>query len=268
MRIFDRVVSFCSRADPRVSASRVGRGVQVLLARGSARFDGPEASASPDRALAHALSWLGNELRGDAIPGRLRDAAGRLASFLDPQPDPSDRLAPSASETARVVALEDALAAEAARSAPERDVDAHGSAGTQEKAEQLAPELMHERTHGHDLSAGVCPFTGMRADGTLAAPASGVTSASGSTVEAPAPASPQPEPEPELRGSAREQDNELPAAGASVASSKRPTRARPAQKSKERLAGAQNVEKTSGRSATRSARKQPRSRTQASRKKA
>jgi hypothetical protein len=242
MRIFDRVVSFCSRA---------------------------EASATADRALAHALSWLGNELRGDVIPQQLREAAGRLASFLDPRPDPSDRLAASAAGKAPVVALEDALAAKAARSAPERDIDAHGSAGTQEKAAQLAPELMQERAHGHDLSAGVCPFTGMRVDGTLAAPASGVTFASGSTVEAPAPASPQPEPEPEpeVRGSAREQDDELPAAGASVARSKRASAARPAQKSKERLAAAQNVENTSGRSATRSARKQPRSRTQASRKK-
>jgi hypothetical protein len=40
------------------------------------------------------------------------------------------------------------------------------------------------------------------------------------------------------------------------------------EKDKERLAGARTVDNTSGRSATRSAAKQPRSRTQASRKKA
>lgn len=153
--------------------------------------------------LEGARSWLGNELRGEAVPERLRDTADRLATLIDPKQQPM-------SEPAKVVSLEAALEAKAAGVAHAELPQDHGP-------------------HVSAQPAGVCPFTGMRADGTLA----------------PSPAAP-----------------------AAVADTPAPPVPKARQKNKERLAGDEVVEKTSARSATRSAKKQPRSRTQATRKKA
>lgn len=188
------------------------------------------ARAPADGALNHALSWLDSELRGDAIPARLRDAAGRLAALLPSRAEPSASTsgAQAGGELPRaegptVVALEDALTA----------IDARAS----------ARELPKDAAHAADVSTGACPFTGLRADGTAAAPVASV-------ADAPQRATPEPAPP------AREPGPDAPVA---------PAKAR--RKNKERLAGAQTVENTSARSATRPAPKQPRSRAQATRKK-
>ncbi len=229
MRILDWLARGTARFDDK-ALSRVRRGVKDTAA----------ASASADSALGHALAWLGSELRGEAVPERLRDAAGRLASFLDPQTDGGARSAQGARDAPPVVALEDALAAR------ERDKAVAPSSDAR-------PSLPVDSAHARDLAVGVCPFTGLRADGTLAVPVADAAPLSVPAVEA----------------------REPPASETSKRASETSKRAGPRanetkrrQKRKERLAGAQTVDNTSGRSATRPAHKQPRNRVQPSGKKA
>jgi hypothetical protein len=220
-----------------------------------------------DNGLEGALSSLGSELRSDAIPERLRDAAARLATLLSPKGVSAD---PRPS-TKQVVSLEQALEA---KSAPQP-----GHVPTAE------PSLTAGHAAGH-AAEGVCPFTGLRADGTSASlaassdptldlsPAAQVAKSSAPTAPAARARKPRVRSQGrvEARGGTARETNQ--ARGTAREQSKhdgpgttsRPPKAR--EKDKEKLAGSRPVENTSARSATRSAPKQPRSRTQRSRKKA
>jgi uncharacterized protein (UPF0147 family) len=248
-----------------------------LLARGPARFDIALARLS-SLAQEHGLDRL---LRSEAIPERLRGAAERIASLLTSNPASAEVRA-----EAPVVSLEQVLAA---RAVPSHGVDV----------------LLEQGPARLDTAGvGVCPFTGLRADGTppMAAGASEPTlelplpkhadplpSTATPRAKAQEPAREVPARKPRARASerapaeardpAREQNAEArgPARGQN-AEARSPAREQPAeaaarepkrrQKDKERLAGTRAVEKTSARSATRSAAKQPRSRVQRSPKKA
>jgi hypothetical protein len=105
----------------------------------------------------------------------------------------------------------------------------------------------------------------MRADGTLAAPPAPVASTEDTPLELTVPREESEQPALDaLAGAASGAGEEAPPVAQTSATPVPKTR----QKNKERLAGAKVVENTSGRSATRPAKKQPRSRTQATRKKA
>jgi hypothetical protein len=219
-----------------------------------------------DKGLEGALSSLGNELRSDAIPERLRDAAARLATLLSPK-----------ATGAPVVALEQALAArDLQKSAGEALGHAQASVAAEPERTSILGSSAEARTstRGADHTGpGVCPFTGMRADGTLAVAPTSPVGANDPTLElSPLPAKAAHEPKAEVRASVHE-----PRVESAVRAPKaRAPKAREVEvrasahepkKDKEKLAGARIVENTSARSATRSAPKQPRSRTQRNRKK-
>jgi hypothetical protein len=225
-------------------------------------------------------------LRSDVIPERLRDAAERLASLFGAKPSHANETGAATP----VIALEEALKAKAASATAQGPSHGPDHGGVHAEAHGSA----RERDSGAHPAGGVCPFTGMRADGTLAGAPAIVAPTNNPTLELSIEA---PAPKVEARGSAREQNGDAkartrkprlrerdPARSAAVRGSAREpdvearTSARePAQaavrqpkareKDKERLAGARAVENTSARSATRPATKQSRSRTQASRKK-
>lgn len=212
-----------------------------------------------DGPLASVGASLGAGLQSDAIPARLRPAASRIASLLGASSEPQREL-------------------------PSLDARPSGHAHV--------PSSPHAAQPG--TSSDVCPFTGLQADGTVAArstlggasvpgasehveqslPESHTAqgagaadlapeldvqsqpSAAASSVESSSPAQ-------SSVGKARAAAKEPVAAkrgdGAGKASAARATRSAksaPAEKAKEKLAGESSVAKTSARSATKPAAKQ------------
>lgn len=230
--------------------------------------------------LEGALNSLGAELKSEAIPGRLRDVAGRLAALLDRNP------AAVAVQPSAVASLERALDQQAALRAMQAGAQPHPAGSA---------------------AGAVCPFTGLGADemGKARPPAAaGQVTASSERAE-PAVNAPDASLEQahvavtaELATPARDPASDLssedavavvpavtaravaPATSRKVdhsaaevhasGSSKRHRAGAEAgsrEKRKERLAGSAPVANTSGRSATRPAAKRPRSRAESTRKK-
>ena len=236
--------------------------------------------SAKERGLEGALASLGSELRSDAIPERLRDAAARLATLITPKHGAGQ--APNEARAQNVVSLERALEA---------------------KTHAIHPVVQGASSHPAE---GVCPFTGARA--TLEQASCPVDTSSARPTAAPVdarrqesvgkarPSAPTEEltltptlsslaepraasapSAPAAPGEPATSPREQTAVEASAARVRKPRPRRSEQhgdvkrheKNKDGLAGSRSVENTSGRSATRSAtQKQPRSRTQASRKKA
>jgi hypothetical protein len=127
------------------------------------------ASRSSSGLLDGALSYLGvrlkadlvGRLKSDSVPPPLRPLAARLASLIKlSDPPPYD---PSATQQLEVVSLDRALTRAAQQ---QRTPIAAPHAPAAAAVRPTVPTV--PTVHGAQAAADVCPFTGLRADGSVA----------------------------------------------------------------------------------------------------